>query len=135
MTIVSYMIDERKEINKCKHYCSDIVSRIRFVASELQMPNEVLKRAIRLLQSTCVIVTMTTPDHAAGACLAMAVYSLGLREEYRIYTIAKKLGVSSTAITSRMFKVMASRGIRCQYANRELQSVIANCYPDLIRRM
>jgi len=134
MTIQPQMIDNKNIFIENKHYCNEIVSRMRIVVGELQMPNEVLGRAIRLLRSTCVIVTMTTPDHAAGACLAMAVYSLGLHKQYRIFSIAKKLGVSSTAITSRIYKVLASRGIAFKPSYRDIQRIIASSYGELTIR-
>ena len=110
----------------------NIAKQIKSTIDGLSMPEEVKIRALQLLKSNIRTISMTTPDVAAGTCIIVAVLSLQLKHQFQIHKIAKFLGVSSSSITSRTFKLLASRNIHLGYRIQDIALQIPSIYPALV---
>jgi len=110
----------------------NILGRIMCVADALNMRPEVRGRAIRILRTNFGQLGMTTPEVAAGACLSLSVFSLQLRTQYRMLKIAKQLGSSVSAISSRAYKVVTARKMKVDYHVYELEEKVPHFYERLV---
>jgi transcription initiation factor TFIIIB Brf1 subunit/transcription initiation factor TFIIB len=117
------------------HIQDNIRECILRVTHDMHMPHEVCGRAIGFLKANFSIISMTTLEVAAGACIALAVLSLRLRSVYHIVTIARYLKISGSSITSRIYKVLSFRNISARYHIYELESLIPEMYPVLMGRL
>jgi len=109
-----------------------VSQRIFDAVEGLTMPEEVGIRAIQVLKSNLRTISMTTQDVAAGACITVAVLSLQIREHYPIMHIARFLGISSSAIRARIFKLLASRDFNLGYRMNDVALMMPSIYPALV---
>lgn len=111
----------------------DVLRRIDRICDQLEMSGEIRNRAINILKANRRVMLSTINKIAACCAVSMAVISLDLRAEYRIYKIGKVMNASASAIGSRMRKVLASRGLKKHYSATELDEIIPKIYDQLAK--
>lgn len=127
-TVLVTTYDKFPSTNKSR----DIFNKIERLCTKMKMPAEIKIRAYDILNANSSVLMATTSSVAASAAVGLSVISLGLRKEYRLYKIGKNIGASAAAISSRIFKVLKSRGIDVNYKITEVQNVLLGSYERLI---
>jgi transcription initiation factor TFIIIB Brf1 subunit/transcription initiation factor TFIIB len=114
-------------INHQKH----IVKRIDRLCNEMKMDHKLKSRALEIFHTNKSVLMATTGNVCVGAAVSMAVFSSRLRSEYPISRIARKIKSSSSAISSRIQRVLKSRRIPSSFKAKQLDLVIPEYYKKL----
>lgn len=110
-TVLVSTYDKFPSVNKEQ----EILNKIDRICNEMKMPSEIKMRALEIFHANSAVFCSTTSSAASSAAVGLSVISLKLRNEYRLYKIGKVGGSSAAAISSRIFKVLKSRGINVNY--------------------
>ena len=111
-----------------------ILKRIDRLCNELNMNHNLKSRALEIFQINKSVLMCTTGNVCVGSSVSLAVFSLNLRSEYPISKIARKIKSSSSAISSRIQRVLKSRRIPSAFKAKQLDAIIPEYYGKLIER-
>ncbi|MBD3352921.1 MAG: hypothetical protein GF364_15675 [Candidatus Lokiarchaeota archaeon] len=106
---------------------NDVISQINRICDEMDMAYEIRIRSIKILNANKSVMLSTTNNIAACASIGLAILTLGLRKEYRLYKIGRNNHASASAISARIFKVIKHRNIHTKsYKICQIEDILLN---------